>query len=235
MPLFESTRWSLVRRAGAKSNLAARAALAELFSLYWEPLYCFLRRRGQQPDNAADHVQGYFTHLLERDAIQQADPDRGRFRTFLLTTLQHYIGHEVEKQQAQKRCGGKLLESLDFVHAESVYQREPIDNMTAERLFERRFALKLLDQTLETLRTEYVDRGKTNVWQALHPLLTGAGKPYSELASELKVSESAIKVAVHRMRERFGTLLRQEICRTVEEESEVDEELRWLMQALRSE
>jgi RNA polymerase sigma factor (sigma-70 family) len=235
MSLFETTRWSLVKRAGAKSNLAARAALAELYSLYWEPLYCFLRRRGEQPASAADYVQGYFTHLLEKDTLQRADPERGRFRSYLLTALQYYVGHEVEKQQAQKRGGGKLLESLDFVHAEAVYQREPVDHMTPEKLYERRYAMTLLEQTLETLRQEYEDRGKQSVWQQLHPLLMGDSvKPYSALAVEMKVSESAVKVAVHRLRERFGTLLRLEISRTVETEEEASEELRWLMQSLRS-
>lgn len=234
MSLFQSTRWSLVRRAGTGNNLAARAALADLYRHYWEPLYCFLRRRGMLPDDAADLVQGYFTVLIEKATIEKADPARGRFRTFLLSTLQHYIGHEREKNHAQKRGGGKLVESLDFVMAESIYQREPADSTTPEKLFERRYALRLLDQTMQAIQAEYVERGKSSLWQAIHPFLTGeTSSTYRALSEQMKVSESAIKVAVHRLRERFGTLLRQAILQTVDDPSEVDEELRWLMQAIR--
>jgi RNA polymerase sigma factor (sigma-70 family) len=236
MSLFQSTRWSLVRRARAGNNLAARAALADLFSHYWEPLYYFLRRRGQQPDDAADLVQGYFTHVLEKESLEKADPKRGRFRTFLLSSLQNYLGHEREKQRSQKRGGGRIVESLDFQRAESNYQREPLDSMTPERLFDRQYALMLVQQVMTTLQEEYAERGKATLWQAIHPALTGdQHQSYDVLAQQLKVSESAIKVAVYRLRQRFAVVLRQAVMQTLETDEAMEEEMAWLQAALRLE
>jgi RNA polymerase sigma-70 factor (ECF subfamily) len=230
---FATTRWSLVRAAaGADSD--AREALAALCTIYWYPLYAYVRRRGLQPATAQDLTQAFFAHLLEGEHVQAADPERGRFRSFLLKSLQNFLSTERRRERAEKRGGGRALLPLDFQQGEERYSREPADTDTPERLFERRWALTLLETTLALLRDEYGTTEKGELFAALQPHLHGdAGRmPLAELASPLGMSPEAVKVAAYRLRRRYRDLLRQQISETVDSPEEVDDELRRLMDAL---
>jgi RNA polymerase sigma-70 factor (ECF subfamily) len=230
---FATTRWSLVRASGGEDS-GAHEALQVLCRTYWYPLYAYVRRRGFQPAAAQDHTQAFFTHLLEGERIQSADPDRGRFRSFLLKSLQNFLSSERRRERAEKRGGGRPLLPLDFEQGEERYLKEPADTDTPERLFERRWALTLLETTLARLHDEYGESGKGALFAALQPHLHGDSDrmPLAELAVSLGTSPEAIKVAAHRLRRRYRDLLRQEISETVDSPEEVDDELRRLMNAL---
>lgn len=221
---FATTRWSLVLAAADSDPAAARAALADLADAYWYPLYADARRRGAAPADAADLVQGFFAELLEKDWVASADPARGRFRAFLLTALRRHAGHEHERERAQRRGGGAVL-SLDVAAAESRLSIEPADTRTPEREFERRFAFALLARVLDRVRAE------RPVDADLLPFVGGPGaaRPYAEIAAARGTSEGAVKVAVHRLRERWRAALRDEVRATVADESDVDDEIRCLM------
>lgn len=231
---FASTRWSLVALAGQRDVPESAAALASLCRLYWYPVYAYARRRLPRPEDAQDLTQEFFARLLERDFLGQADPQRGRFRSFLLTAFQHFLAHERERQSAQKRGGGRTILPLDFQSGERRYQFEPSHAATAESLYERSWALTLLDQALARLREEQIGAGKGPLFECLKATLTGADspRPYAEIAAELGMSAEAIKVAAHRLRRRYGELLRAEIAQTVMTAEEVDSELRDLFAAV---
>lgn len=225
---FATTHWSLVvAAAGDKSGESSRA-LEELCQTYWYPLYAYLRRRGFPADECSDLTQAFFTQFLEKRSIEHADPDRGRFRTFLLTSLKNFIANQWRSEQAQKRGGHLQKLSLAFKSGEQQYALEPEDAETPESLFDRRWALTLLAATFRRLEEEYRANNKHDLYLRLKPYLVGdqARVPYRDVADEFGMTESAIKVAVHRLRKRCGVILRDEIAQTVSSESEIDEELR---------
>lgn len=233
---FHTTRWSLVATASQGEGEEARAALEELCAAYWYPLYAFQRRRGSDADEAADMVQGFFAALLEKGYVGQADKERGRFRGFLMTALRHFASKAWAKARALKRGGGTVHLPLDFEDGERRYRLEPEGGVSAEALFERRWALTLLDRTLERLAEEHrkVSPEKAERFEVLRPFLGGPGdEPYRDVGLRLGISETAVKVAVHRLKARYRDLLREEIAQTVSSEAEIDDEIRRLMTALR--
>lgn len=231
---FSTTRWSLVVAAADSRHPDCRRALEELCGAYWYPAYAFIRRRGCDPDTAQDLTQGFFCHLLEKHTIRAADPQRGRFRSFLLAALKFYLSNERERTRAKKRGGGRAPIPLDRDTTEGRYRLEPEEDQTPEVLFERRWALALLDLALDRLREELKQSANPDRLLRLVGCLTDEGSrgQYRQLASELNMGESAVKVAVHRMRRRFGEIVRDEVADTVEDPREVDEEIRHLFAAI---
>ena len=231
---FSTTRWSVVLLAGRSMSPESAAALEKLCRAYWPPIYCFARRKGWNDADAQDLTQAFFARLLERNWVGQADQQKGRFRSFLLSTMNHFLADEWDKARAQKRGGGILPVPLQFDTAETRYGHEPADNVTPEQNYERRWALTLLDKVLQRLRSEYEQEGKAELFAALHPCLVGdrTAQPYAELAVTLGVSEGAVKSAVHRLRQRYRQLLHDEIAQTVANPGEVNEELHHLFAVL---
>src|SRR5687767_2624353 len=210
---FATTHWSVVLTAQGSDSTVAHAALSSLCRTYWYPLYAFVRRQGHSPHDAQDLTQEFFARLLAKNYLAIADRERGKFRSFLLASLKHFLANEWNRAQAAKRGGGRELISLNDEEAEGRYALEPADNTTAERIFERRWATTLLDQVVARLRDEYVRAEKAGWYDALKNCLTvdSRSAPYAELATRLKTSEGAIKVAVHRLRQRYREVLREEI------------------------
>jgi RNA polymerase sigma-70 factor (ECF subfamily) len=233
-PEFAITHWSVVLAAGRSDTTRSRAALEELCRIYWYPLYAFVRRRGHSPEDAQDLTQEFFARLLEHKWVARADPQRGRFRSYLLSAMSHFLSDEWDKARAQKRGGGAAPVPLQLDTAETRYGHEPADPVTPEQIYERRWALALLEEVLRKLRLEHEREGRLEFFTALHPCLVGerGGLPYKELAVKLGLSEGAVKSAVHRLRQRYRELLRHEIAQTVAEPGEVDEELRHLFVVL---
>lgn len=233
-PQFHTTRWSLIAAAAGAEGEATRAALAELCQAYWYPVYAFVRRRGHAADEAGDLTQAFFAALLEKEYLADADRDRGRFRAFLLTAVARFVSKERDKAAALKRGGGQRAVSFDVADGEARYQREPAHHWTAERIFERRWALTMLDRTLARLRQEHEAAGKLPLFEALKGSLTGdAGAPLRDIAARLQMTEGAVKVAVHRLRQKYREVLREEISQTVAAAGDVDDELSQLLAALR--
>jgi RNA polymerase sigma-70 factor (ECF subfamily) len=233
---FNTTRWTLVLAAGRAPTAQSRRALAQLCEIYWYPLYAFVRRQGQDANDALDLTQGFFARLLEKNDIASADRQRGRFRSWLLAAMKHFMANEWHKQRAQKRGGGKPVLSfdVDLGDAEDRYRMEPSHELTAEKIFDRRWALTLLGQVLGQLQREMESEGKGKQFEKLKQFLTGdrGDQPYKAVGKELSMSEGAVKVAVHRLRKRYRDLLRQEIAETVEGEEQVEEEISSLFAAL---
>lgn len=232
---FATTQWSVVLAAGGRSA-DARAALEVLCGAYWYPLYAFVRRQRYTADDAQDLTQAFFVELLEKEVLDVVRPERGKFRTFLLAALKHFLSKDRERQEAQKRGGGKTILSLDFADAERRYELEPADPSTPERLFNRRWALALLDGVLATLAQEHVAKGKEAIFTALQVYLTrgDASPSYAEAAVKLGISVDAVKVAVHRLRRRYRELLKIRIAETVASPAEIEEELRDLFAAVQA-
>jgi RNA polymerase sigma factor (sigma-70 family) len=224
----------VVVTAGAADTTRARDALAKLCQTYWYPLYTYVRRRGHSPEDAQDLTQEFFARLLERNWVGKADQSKGRFRSFLLSTMNHFLADEWDKARAQKRGGSASFVPLQLDTAETRYGLEPADNFTPERSYELRWALTLLDEVLKKLQAEYEREGKADLFAALHPCLVGqrASQPYAELALKLGINEGTVKAAVHRLRRRYRQLLRDEIAQTVATPDQVDEELRQLFAVL---
>jgi RNA polymerase sigma-70 factor (ECF subfamily) len=231
---FTTTHWTLVLAAKRRHDPGGPEAFARLCERYYEPLYGYLRRRGESPEDAQDLTQGFIARLLEKDILRHADPARGKFRAFLLTSLKHYTANEHMRAAAGKRGGGEPLLSFDLEAAEGRYGLEPRDNLTPELLYDRRWALAVLERALGTLRAEFRASGREPFFEALQGTLTGdAGAiPYREIADRFGMSESNVKVTVHRLRRRYGDLVRAEVAETVETEAGVDDELRYLLTAL---
>ena len=225
----------MVLAAGKGASPDADAALASLCQTYWYPLYAFVRRLGHQPADAQDLTQEFFARLLEKQYLRAADPERGRFRSFLLSAVKHFLSKERDRAKAHKRGGGRKVLPLDFEAGESRYSLEPTHEITAEKVYERRWALTLLDQVFARLRDEFDRAGKRNEFDRLKVYLTGgaATLSYRDVAAELGMTEGAVKVAVHRLRRRYRDLVREEIAQTVAGPEDVDEELRHLFAALR--
>jgi RNA polymerase sigma factor (sigma-70 family) len=221
--------------ASDSNRKEARSALVSLCENYWYPLYAFLRRRGYPADQAQDLTQEFFMRVLEGRYLDRADPEKGRFRSFILTSLKFFVSDEEDRQRAQKRGGG-LVVPMEFSSGEERYQREPAHDETPERIFERRWALAMLDRVVERLRNEFVQHGRPEHFDRLKVFLLGqADAPYAALAREMNTSEGALKVAIHRLRKRYRDLFRQEIADTVADPAEVESELRYLAAALSKE
>lgn len=233
---FRTTHWSLVLEAGRASQPGSRAALEELCRRYWYPLYAFARKRGRSHADAQDLVQGFFAHLLARNDLATVHPDKGRFRTFLLTALSHFITNEWHRSQAQKRGGGLTFETLDFADPDldRRYQATSAGTDSAETLFDRSWAEELLEAVLARLQAEHADGVARERFETLRSSLLGesAGVPYAELAQRLSLTEAGVKSAVHRLRGRFRELFREEIGRTVARREEIDAELRYLVEVM---
>jgi len=222
----------MVLAAGEGKDEASREALEQLCSNYWQPLYCFARRRGNDLESARDLTQGFLTQLIEKKSIRAASPERGRFRTFLLSSFKNYLTNEWEKRTAQKRGGARPVLSLDSEEGEKYLRATLKTDETPDELFDRNWARALLDRALGRLSEEMCKGGEEqrSRFQILVGYLTGAGlDPYSEVAQRLGMSEGAVKVAIHRMRHRFGFLLRQEVAHTVAAEDEIEAEIQHLI------
>jgi RNA polymerase sigma-70 factor (ECF subfamily) len=231
---FPTTRWTLVVDAGDPHRKEARSALVYLCENYWYPLYAYLRRRGYSADDAQDLTQEFFMRVLEGRYLDRADPEKGRFRSFILTSLKFFVADEEDRHRARKRGGG-LLVPLEFSSGEERYQREPAHDETPERIFERRWALSMLDRVVERLRNEFVHHDRPEHFERLKMSLLGqSDAPYAALAREMNTSEGALKVAIHRLRKRYRELFRQEIADTVADPAEVESELRFLAAVLTS-
>jgi RNA polymerase sigma-70 factor (ECF subfamily) len=224
---FATTRWSIVLAAGQGVSREARGALEYLCEAYWFPVYAYVRRHTAIAEDAQDLTQGFFAHLLDKEAIGKAHPDRGRFRAFLLTALQNFLANERDKARAEKRGGGKAALSLDFDSGESRYQIEPSHELTPEKLFERRWVLTLLDQVLESLRRELADEGKEPQFEQLKGGIVGemTSEGYEQAAATLGITAAAAKQGAYRLRKRYRELFRLEVARTVAEDAEVDDEI----------
>ena len=231
---FRTTRWSLVLAARDRTSPEARQALQELCEAYWYPLYAFVRRHGHPAEEAQDLTQEFFVRLLEKDFLALVDQSRGKFRSFLMTACKHFLANECDRARALKRGGGRELLSIDARAGESRYAAEPTHDLTAERLFERRWALLLLQHVLSRLRDEFRQAGKGEQFEQLKVFLTGekSAGHYVQTAEVLRATPGAVRVAVHRLRRRYRELLREEIARTVNDPGQVEAEIRDLMTAL---
>src|SRR6266404_3166119 len=226
--LFATTHWSVVLTAGQAASPTAAAALEELCRTYWYPLYAFVRRKGHSPHDAQDLTQAFFARFLGKNYVAQADRERGRFRTYLLAALTHFLADEWDKGRRQKRGGGREIISFDAASAEERYWLEPVDQLDPARLYERRWVTTLFDTVLARLEEEFRDSGKGELFDHLKGALLAEnkGSSYAQLGLPLGLKEDAVKQAVHRMRRRYRELFRQEIAQTVAEPSEVEDELR---------
>ena len=220
--------------AGDRRSAQSDEALARLCADYWPPLYAYIRRSGHSLHAAQDLTQEFFARLLEKNYVQSADRERGRFRSFLLGAVKHFLANHGKAARAQKRGGGQPLLSLDFRSAEAAFQIEPADSQTPDHLFEQQWALLLLDRILQRLADELAATEKANHWAVLRDFLTAGAdhRPYAEAAAQLGMSEAAVKMAVHRLRKRYKQLLRDEIGQTVAEPAEIDDEIRQLFSIL---
>ena len=228
---FATTHWSVVLTAGRGESPRAAEALEQLCGTYWYPLYACVRRQGYNPDDAQDLTQEFFAHLLASDYLTRADPQSGKFRSFLLTGLKRFLCDQWDKAHRLKRGGGQKLISFDQQTAEERYRLEPADLLTPERLFERSWAATLLERAAGRLRDEYAAAGKAVLYNQLTEfrLDVSEQRAYAEVAAELGLSESALKSAIRRLRQRHLQLVRDEIAQTVANPGEVDEEIRYLL------
>jgi RNA polymerase sigma factor (sigma-70 family) len=224
----------VVLAAAQTDGPQVRIALEKLCQTYWYPLYAYARRRGSSPEDAQDLTQEFFARLLKGNWVERADRQRGKFRSFLLTAMSRFLADEWDKARAQKRGGGAIVVPIQLDTAETRYGLDPADRTTPEQIFERRWALAVLEEVLHRLRKEYEEEGRAEHFAALNPCLVGdrGTQPYAELAQKLGVTEGTVKSAVHRLRQRYRQLLREEIANTVAGPGEVDDELRHLFAIL---
>jgi RNA polymerase sigma-70 factor (ECF subfamily) len=227
---FMTTRWSLVVAAGDGRSPQAESALATLCEAYWFPVYAFIRRSGKSEDEARDLTQAFFARVIEKNYFKDAREDRGRFRSFLLTSVRHFLSNERDAERALKRGGGQTILSLDVDDGERQYLREPVDADTPEHVYERRWALAVLATAISRLDANYERSSKRAQFLRLKPFLTGdEPESYGALASELGVSDGSLRVAVHRLRRQFAASLRETIAETVATAEDVEDELRTLL------
>jgi RNA polymerase sigma-70 factor (ECF subfamily) len=231
---FATTHWSLILAAGDRKSPHADEALAVLCSAYWSPVYAYIRRLGYPVDQAEDLTQAFFTRLLEKEFLAAVDRGKGRFRAFVMACVRHFLSNEQDRQRAHKRGGGRTFLSFNFADAENRYEQELADNVTPERIYERQWAMILLDQVLNRLRDEWVSAGRGRLFDTLKSVLTGEYRStrYAAIAAQFGITVGTLKVAVHRLRQRYRELLREEIARGVDDPAEVDEEIRQLFAAL---
>jgi len=232
---FATTHWSVVVDAGQSDSPKASQAMAQLCQNYWYPLYAYVRRKGYQAPDAQDLTQEFFARLLARNYVTGADRGRGKFRSYLIGTLEHFLAKEWRRAHAQKRGGGRAVFSMDEVDAENRYLLEPAHELTPAKIFDRRWATTLLEQAMMRLGEECRTEHKAELFEKVKPLLSGdsAEVSYAEMARSLNMSEGAFKVAVHRLRQRYGELVRAEIAQTVADPIEVEQELQELLTVLR--
>jgi RNA polymerase sigma factor (sigma-70 family) len=231
---FATTQWSVVIAAGNAQRPDAREALAQLCEAYWYPLYAYVRRRVPSTHEANDLTQAFFAHLLEKEAIAKAQPERGRFRAFLLAAFKNFLANEWNKERAEKRGGGRAELALDFSKGDSRYQIEPAHELTPEKLYERRWVTTLLEQVLARLRLELKESGKEAHFDELKTALLGeaSAEEYERAGAALGISPAAAKQAAYRLRKRYRELLRAEVARTVAHEDEIDAEIGRLFESL---
>lgn len=233
---FKTTRWSMVIRASDLESDAAKRDMEHLCRACWYPIYAFVRRQNYSPEDAQDLAQGFFVHVLENNVLAHADPERGRFRSFLLGALRHFVSNEARKQRTEKRGGKVTFVPLEGESDEERFDREIAHPDSPERLFERNWAENLLQRAVKALEADYEGAGKLHLFKALQPYLAGSANPnsYEELAKELGMSTGTVAVSVFRMRKRYGELLRNEIAQTVDDPADVEHEIRLLLEAVAS-
>jgi RNA polymerase sigma-70 factor (ECF subfamily) len=230
---FTSTHWSVVLAAGQDTSAEKSQALERLCRTYWYPLYAFVRRRGYPPDEAQDLTQSFFLRLLDKQYLKAVDRTKGKFRSFLLASLEHFLANEWRRSQAQRRGGKMTFISLDDDSAERQYLQVPAAGLSPEQLYEQQWATALLNQVLARLRAEFVAEGKGELFEQLKVYLTGEKQGgYAEMAARLNTTEAGLKMGVSRLRHRYGALLREEIANTVARPEDIEEELRALFAAL---
>jgi RNA polymerase sigma factor (sigma-70 family) len=233
---FQTTNWGRIEVARGADLIEARQALADLCSAYWYPIYAYIRRRGNDADRAQDLAQGFFLNLLERDFLGAISPDKGRFRAFLLASCRNYLIGQHDRDKAAKRGRDRIHFSIDPVDAERRYAHEPAHVETPERIFERRWAMTVLDRALERLKTEMAGYGKAALFEHLAPILSGAvdSVTYAAVGEALSMTEGAVKIAAHRFRARYREMIRAEVAGTLDLRQDVDAEIRELLAALQS-
>jgi len=229
---FATTRWSVVVAAGDTPSPESAAALETLCRAYWFPLYAYVRRQGSSPEEAQDLTQEFFARLLDKKYVGHANPEAGKFRTFLLTSLKHFLVSEWRKTERQKRGGGQVLIPWDADAAEKCYAAEPPGELTSEKIYEKRWAIALMERVLARLRDDYHAADKDRLFEQLKHCVWGdeSPKPYAEIATDLGLTEGAVKTSVHRLCQRCRELLRAEIAQTVARPEEIDDELRHLIE-----
>ena len=227
---FATTHWSVVLAAQAAHTPHATETLEQLCQTYWYPLYVFVRRQGRSPEDAQDLTQEFFARLLEKNYLAQVAREKGKFRSFLLAALRHFLSDQRDRARAVKRGGGADCLSQDAQTAEERYRLEPVDRMDAEKTYERRWAMTLLEQALTRLRDENVAAGKAELFEHLRSFVAGeTDSSCAEAAAQLALTESAVKSALHRLRQRYRELVREEIAQTVADPTEIDAEIRYLI------
>lgn len=228
---FTTTHWTTVLLAGNHSS----TALEKLCRSYWYPLYGYIRRQGYDVHEAQDLTQGFFERLLGKHHLRSVHPTKGKFRSFLLTGVNHFLINERERALASKRSSGQPAFSLDDDSAENRYQMEPASDLSPDKLFERRWAMTLLDQAFNLLQAEFLNERKASLFEALKPFLSGEAEPgdYNDIAARLEMKPGAVSVAVHRLRQRYREIVREEVAHTVTRPDEIDEELRYLLSLIR--
>jgi RNA polymerase sigma-70 factor (ECF subfamily) len=232
---FLKTSWTLIQSASSVGSDESRRALSELCRAYWQPVYIFIRRHGFDSEQSRDLTQGFFTLLLEKNYLLEADRERGKFRSFLLTSVSHFLSNQRDRAKALKRGGGQAPVSIDLLEAEAWTPPLARESETPERLFERRWALSVLHRVMTRLREEFLAAGKKTDFERLAPFLNkDSESAYDEVAREMGVSAGALRASVHRMRRRYRQLLRAEIAETVSRPEEIDDEIRFLVSALGS-
>jgi len=231
---FAPTQWSMVLRAQERNTPLAQHALEQLCRVYWYPLYGFVRRSGYDVATAEDLTQDFFVRVTQKDFLHSVDRSKGKFRSFLLASLKNFLANERARSRAAKRGGGRLNFSLDAEMAENRFKAEPFHEATPEKAFDRTWAMTLLDNALARLKQEYVERGSADLFDAVQPYLSGDRdqSDYAAVAARLNTTEAAIKMAVVRLRRRYGQMLRAKVGQTVASEAELNEELRHLFTAL---
>jgi RNA polymerase sigma factor (sigma-70 family) len=231
--IFATTRWTVVLAAGRRSAPQADVALEELCRTYWYPLYAYVRRQTATREDAEDLTQAFFARFLEKNYLEKLSSDKGKFRAFLLAALKHFLANEWDRANSQKRGGGAANLSLDWQNADTRYQIDPADNLSPDKLYDRAWAVTLLERVIQRLRQENSADDSRKLFDQLKPFLT-VGKsaiPYSQAATALDMTESAVRVAVHRLRRRYRELLREEIAQTLSDPAQVEEEVRALFSA----
>jgi RNA polymerase sigma-70 factor (ECF subfamily) len=234
IPRFATTHWSVVLAAGKSSSPNQKQALETLCQRYWFPLYAYLRQRGYDTHQAEDYTQAFFAHILDKHDIQTANPKYGKFRSFLLIRLKSFLSGQRDRAQAIKRGGGRKILSLGFQNAEDLYALEPSEQLSPEKLFEKSWALTVLERTMDRLENEMAQKDNKKLFDHLKVYLTTEKDvlPYGNMAKKLKMTDGSVRVAVHRLRRRYRKLLRDEIAQTVAAADQIDEEMGHLFSAL---